>query len=82
MFGKSHDDVKNIPDEFAENAIKVLKPGIEVMLTDGYRYDDGKRGFESHGRGAGRERNSFNFGSGGRGYYGPGGGDGKRFRRN
>jgi hypothetical protein len=42
MFGKSHDDVKNIPDEFAENAIKVLKPGIEVMLKDGYRYDDGK----------------------------------------
>jgi hypothetical protein len=82
MFGRSHDDVKNIPDEFADNAIKVLKPGIEAMLKDGYRYDDGKRGFENHGRGAGRERNYFSFGSGGRGYYGPGGGDGKRFRRN
>jgi hypothetical protein len=73
---------KNIPDEFAENAIKVLKLGIEAMLKDGYRYDDGKQGFENHGQGSGRERSFFGSGGGGRGYYGPGGGDGKRFRRN
>jgi hypothetical protein len=70
-FARSHQDARKLPSDFEDNAIKALKPGVDAMLRDDYKFEDLKAKFQGGGGG----------GSGRGGYYGPSGGDYKRPRR-
>jgi hypothetical protein len=74
-FAKSHPDARKIPDDFGESVVRVLKPCIDVMLKDDYVYEEFKPAFQVGYPAAGRGN------GGGRGSYGPGGSENKRFRR-
>jgi hypothetical protein len=61
-FAKSHPDARNIPDDFGESVVRVLKPCIDVMLKDDYVYEEFKPAFQvgypPSGRGNGGGRGS------------------------
>jgi hypothetical protein len=70
-FARSHAEARKLPSDFEDNAIKAMKPGIDAMLKDDYKFEDLKAKFQGGGGG----------GAGRGGYYGPSGGDYKRLRR-